>query len=106
MKGVHGLLLPAGLLLACATPPPGDVAATGAAAAEAPATATAELENAFWACDYIATTRGVLATPAAACRHATESLKHEKFGGSHRAMLEWWRANKVARHREMQHRLD
>ena len=71
-----------------------------------PDAATAELESAFWACDYVATTRGVLATPAAACRHATESLQREKFGGSFPAMLEWWRVNKVARHREMQRRLD
>lgn len=106
MKGVHGLLLAACLLLACAAPAPKDVAVPEALPAEAPATAMAELENAFWACDYVATTRGVQATPAAACRHATESLKREKFGGSYPAMLEWWRLNKVARHREMRRRLD
>lgn len=87
--------------------------ATGCASLSDPAgaapptgTATAELESAFWACDYVATTRGVLATPAAACRQATESLQREKFGGSFPAMLEWWRVNKVARHEEMQRRLD
>jgi len=91
------LLLPAILSIGCASLPP--------EAAPVPSP-TAELESTFWACDYLATTRGVLATPAAACRHATESLKREKFGGSFPAMLEWWRDNKVARHEEMQRRLD
>ena len=65
-----------------------------------------ELERAFWACDYVATTRGVGATPIAACRHATESLKREKFGGSYPALLEWWRDNKESEHLKMQRRLD
>ena len=101
MKTIHSLLLPAIVLLGCAGLPEGQVAAAPAADA-----ATAELESAFWACDYVATTRGVQATPVAACRHATESLKREKFGGSFPAMLEWWRVNRVARHQEMQRRLD
>ena len=102
MRAVFALLLPAAVLSGCAGAPRSE-----APAADAPApSATAELENAFWACDYVATTRGVQATPVAACRHATESLKREKFGGSFPAMLEWWRLNKVARHREMQRRLD
>jgi hypothetical protein len=81
--------------------------ATGAARGADPAApATAELEAAFWACDYVATTRGVSATPIAACRHAMESLKREKFGGSYPALLEWWRVNKAAEHLKMERRFD
>jgi hypothetical protein len=60
-----------------------------------------ELEQAFWACDYVATTSGVQATPVAACRYVTEELKVRKFGGSFGQMLEWWRANKPAAHRRI-----
>lgn len=58
----------------------------------------ARLERTFWACDYVATTRGVGATPVVSCRHATEALKRAKFGGSFAAMLEWWKQNKAAEH--------
>ena len=65
----------------------------------------AKLERAFWACDYIATTEGIQATPMAACRYATEELKQQKFAGSFPQFLEWWRANKAAEHRRMAHAL-
>ena len=61
----------------------------------------ARLENAFWACDYVATTHGVQATPAATCRYVTETLKQVKFGGSFQQFLDWWRANKPEEHRRM-----
>jgi hypothetical protein len=61
----------------------------------------ARLENAFWACDYVATTQGIQATPAATCRYVTEQLKQVKFGGSFQQFLDWWRANKAAEHRRM-----
>jgi hypothetical protein len=70
-------------------------------AASADAVRMGELERAFWACDYVATTHGVLATPVAACRYATEELKQQKFGGSFAQLLEWWRANKAAEHRRL-----
>ena len=85
------------------------VAATGCAApgAESPVAAPspdgdagdiAALESAFWDCDWVATTEGVLATPMAACQFATGELKARKFGGSSRALAAWWRANKDAEH--------
>ena len=82
---------------ACAddTPP---VAPLPAQAEEAP---LAKLEDAFWACDYVATTQGIQATPAATCRYVTEQLKQVKFGGSFQQFLDWWRANKAAEHRRM-----
>ena len=61
----------------------------------------ARLESAFWACDYVATTRGMHATPIAACRYATEELKQHKFGGSSSRFVEWWRENKAAEHRRL-----
>ena len=58
----------------------------------------AALEDAFWYCDYMATTHGVLATPMAACQFATSELKARKFGGSYRALATWWQENKDAEH--------
>jgi hypothetical protein len=55
----------------------------------------AELEDAFWVCDYIATTRGVTAAPRAACRSVTEEVKKRKFGGDFERFVAWWRDNKV-----------
>lgn len=60
-----------------------------------------QLERAFWACDYVATTQGIQATPAAVCRYVTEELKQQRFGGSFGQFLEWWRANKTAEHRRI-----
>jgi hypothetical protein len=70
--------------------------------AEAQEQEIAQLEKAFWACDYVATTRGVLATPMAACQHATNELKRQKFRGSARAMTAWWQENKAAEHARME----
>jgi len=61
----------------------------------------ADLEKAFWICDYAATT-GSIATPDAALCHAVyDRLKAEKFGGDFERLLAWWRANKVAEHRKL-----
>ena len=96
------LVLAVSLIGCAAVPdPPAPIAAAPASAA----IDMAELESVFWTCDYLATTRGVLATPAAACRHATESLKRAKFGGSFPALLEWWQENKAAQHARLR-RLD
>lgn len=61
----------------------------------------AALESAFWYCDYVATTHGVLAAPMAACQYATSELKARKFGGSHKALVAWWEENKAAEHERM-----
>ena len=58
----------------------------------------AALENAFWYCDYVATTRGVLAAPIAACQFATNELKARKFGGRSSELEAWWRENKAVEH--------
>lgn len=79
---------------ACAGPERPEMAAAEAAE-------IAALERAFWYCDYTATTEGVLATPMAACQHATNELKARKFGGSFRAMTAWWQERKRAEHERL-----
>ena len=73
----------------------------GAACADAPKTAAsphAELETIFWHCDYVATTKGMDATPVRECARATRELRQVKFDGSFHRMLAWWRENKPAEH--------
>lgn len=80
------------------SPPP-------AAAAQPEAMPTAQLEAIFWACDYVATTRGIDATPMAQCAIATRELRRVKFANSFHALLDWWRENKAVEHeRERQAR--
>ena len=59
-------------------------------------------ERMFWTCDYVATTRGLDATPVAACSAATDQLRDEKFGGDFLRMLDWWRENKLTAHARME----
>ena len=66
--------------------------------AEAVPSPHAELESIFWHCDYVATTRGIDATPIPECAAATRELRRVKFAGSFHRLLEWWRDNKVAEH--------
>ena len=72
-----------------------------APAFDEPPVAVETLEHAFWYCDYVATTEGVLATPMGACRFATEELKKVKFAGDFQALVQWWRSNKPAEHRKI-----
>ena len=62
------------------------------------AIALADLETAFWVCDYIATTRGVEATPIALCGAVYDELKTVKFSGDFSALLHWWKQNKRVEH--------
>ncbi|MGE5523138.1 MAG: hypothetical protein ACM3SS_05430 [Rhodospirillaceae bacterium] len=59
------------------------------------------LEQAFWRCDYVATTHGVDATPIAACSASYVALRDEKFSGSFHDLLAWWSANKEREHRKL-----
>ena len=54
------------------------------------------LEDAFWVCDYVATTRGGSDIPT--CTAVYEALKHRKFAGDSDALVSWWRQNKAAQH--------
>jgi hypothetical protein len=61
----------------------------------------ADVEKAFWACDYAATTRWVDAEEGAMCVANYEELKRSKFSGDFQALLEWWQKNKAAQHRAL-----
>jgi len=61
----------------------------------------ADLEMAFWACDYIATTRGVEATPVAMCSAVYDELKAMKFAGDFGELLDWWKLNKAVEHQKI-----
>ena len=61
----------------------------------------AELEEAFWVCDYVATTRGLDATPTELCGMLYVELKETKFGGDFGLLLAWWQQNKAAEHRKL-----
>lgn len=63
----------------------------------------AQLESAFWVCDYVATTQGVTAAPPAACRYVTEEVERQKFGGDFDRFLQWWRDNKTAEYARIEH---
>ena len=54
------------------------------------------LEDAFWVCDYVATTRGGGDIPT--CTAVYEALKDRKFAGDSDALVSWWRQNKAAQH--------
>jgi hypothetical protein len=59
----------------------------------------ADLEAAFWACEYAATTRG--AASIAPCTAVYDALKERKFGGDFDGLLKWWQQNKVSEYRRL-----
>ena len=72
---------------------------TGGAAEALP---VADLEQGFWVCDYVATTRGVYAAPIELCSTIMEELQTRKFGGDYEALLGWWREHKVVEHQKLE----
>ena len=62
----------------------------------------ADLEKAFWICDYAATTGGVQATPVSMCSAVFDELKTKKFGGDFEQLVGWWRQNKLAEHQKLE----
>lgn len=61
----------------------------------------ADLERAFWVCDYAGTHLGVDPGTGAACVAITDALKQSKFNGDFDALLAWWRTHKPAQHRAL-----
>ena len=55
---------------------------------------TADLERAFWVCEYVATTRGN--ADIATCTAVYEALMQRKFGGDFEVLRKWWQQNKAA----------
>ena len=62
----------------------------------------AEVEEAFWLCDYVSTNVGIRATPMGTCLMVTEALKDEKFSGDFDAFVAWWRENKSLEHQRLE----
>jgi hypothetical protein len=58
-----------------------------------------DLENAFWVCDYLATTRS--SSDVAACTAIYEAVKERKFAGDFDKLVAWWSQNKVAQHQSI-----
>jgi len=58
-----------------------------------------DLENAFWVCDYLATTRG--GGDIQTCTAVYEAVKQIKFGGDFDKLVAWWHQNKVAQHQNI-----
>ena len=81
---------------ALAQQPQHTVAAPGSELSSARLT---DLENAFWVCDYLATTRGGSDIPT--CTAVYEAVKQIKFGGDFDKLVAWWRQNKVAQHQNI-----
>jgi hypothetical protein len=61
----------------------------------------ADLEKAFWICDYNATEKGINAVPIDFCSRITEDFKNEKFHGDFEELTNWWRQNKLAAHESL-----
>ena len=59
------------------------------------------LEEAFWVCDYLATTRGTSATSTETCAAIYDELKARKFDGDFDKLLAWWQANKGVAHQKL-----
>lgn len=65
----------------------------------------ADLEEAFWVCDYVATTKGVSDGLVSVCGAAYDELKQRKFGGDSDHLVRWWQQNKPKQHARL-HALD
>jgi hypothetical protein len=83
----------------------GSVAAQESPGARSPAAMVlasvnlADLEAAFWACEYAATTRG--AASIQTCTAVYDALKERKFGGDFDGLLKWWQQNRVSAYRRL-----
>jgi hypothetical protein len=94
-----GLLLAAALGSSCMNASAQQPTGARQPMAFAPERTLADLEKAFWTCDYTATVYGILdAGMGVECGIATEDLKQKKFNGNFNAMLSWWQQNKAAQH--------
>ncbi|HSQ05615.1 MAG TPA: hypothetical protein VLN59_16360 [Burkholderiales bacterium] len=63
--------------------------------------ALADLEDAFWLCDYTATTHGSARNDITLCTAVYDVVKERKFGGDFDKLLDWWRENKITRHKAL-----
>ena len=83
-----------------ATPSAGAQAEATVARSSGGGSKIAELEKAFWVCDYLGTTRGE-GPYGVICGANFEELKQTKFDGDFDALVQWWRVNKAAQHKAL-----
>jgi hypothetical protein len=57
--------------------------------------AGAEVEKAYWDCEFTAIQGRISLDDAAACNEIYEHLKEHKFGGQFDRFLAWWQENKT-----------
>jgi hypothetical protein len=69
-----------------------------AVATEVQAMDLARLEQLFWICDYLGTTRGAEGAYATHCIEISDALRQRKFGDDLDRLVAWWRHNKPAEH--------
>lgn len=62
----------------------------------------ADLERAFWMCDYLATVSGIYATPISTCSAVMAELMTVKFGGDFERLLVWWQKNKKSEYQRLE----
>lgn len=99
----HGVLAVAAVLAAAGTGVSAQQGQTAHGTSGMPVAfdSPADLERAFWVCDYAGTHLGVDPATGAACVAITEALKQSKFDGDYDALLAWWRMHKPAQHRAL-----
>jgi hypothetical protein len=56
------------------------------------------IEDAFWVCDYLGTTRGTEAVDARRCIAVSDALRELRFGNDLDRLVAWWREHKPAQH--------
>ncbi|HEU0201484.1 MAG TPA: hypothetical protein VFR86_13750 [Burkholderiaceae bacterium] len=62
----------------------------------------ADLEHAFWFCDYTATTERAAAANITTCAAVYDALKQRKFNGDIDKLFAWWQQNKAQQHHRLQ----
>ena len=56
------------------------------------------IEEAFWACDYLGTTRGTEAVDVGRCIAVSDALRELRFGNDLDRLVAWWREHKPTQH--------
>ena len=56
------------------------------------------IEEAFWVCDYLGTTRGTAAVDAQRCVSVSDALRELRFGNDFDRLVAWWREHKPSQH--------
>jgi len=95
--------MPLCLLLACSAASADDQqAARASLVVQLSGASLANLEGAFWVCDYTATTRRASDHQIGMCTATYDALKERKFGGDFEALLLWWQKNKAAEYAKLE----